>query len=107
MSDELNKDSELQEAATPSRNTVVKTIRLTQDIVDRLNVLCDHLGVTPGAYIVGEVGKAISRDEVALCAKQTTDKSSLLLEEFLRDMALEAAKDQLKANRAGRRRVKQ
>lgn len=41
-----------------------RTIRLTPDIYDRLNALCDHLGVTPNAYIIQAIGKAISQDEM-------------------------------------------
>lgn len=44
---------------------VGRTIRLTSEVNQRLLDLCDHLGTTPNAYLVSEIGKAISRDEVA------------------------------------------
>jgi len=47
-----------------------RTIRLTPDIYDRLNALCDHLGVTPNAYIIQAIGKAISQDEMAFKVQQ-------------------------------------
>ena len=47
-----------------------RTIRLTPDIYDRLNALCDHLGVTPNAYIIQAIGKAISQDEMAFKIQQ-------------------------------------
>lgn len=41
-----------------------RTIRLTPDVYERLNALCDHLGVTPNAYIIQAIGKSISQDEM-------------------------------------------
>lgn len=47
-----------------------RSIRLTPDLDDRLVALCDHIGTNPNAYLVAEIGKAISRDEVSLKAIQ-------------------------------------
>jgi hypothetical protein len=44
---------------------VGRTIRLTPEVNERLIVLCDHLGTNPNAYLVAEIGKAISRDELS------------------------------------------
>ncbi len=43
-----------------------RTIRLNEDLDNRLTALCEHIGTNPNAYLVAEIGKAISRDEVAL-----------------------------------------
>jgi predicted DNA-binding protein len=62
-----------------------RTIRLTPDIYDRLNALCDHLGVTPNAYIIQAIGKAISQDEMAFKIQQNQNdmfaKLALMMDE--------------------------
>lgn len=51
-----------------------RTIRLTPEVNDRLIVLCEHLGTNPNAYLVSEIGKAISRDELSFrVGRQTAD----------------------------------
>lgn len=47
------------------RKKISRSLKLEPDINDRLISLCAHLGVNPNAYLLNEVGKAISRDEVA------------------------------------------
>ncbi len=49
-----------------SENKIGRTIRLDPEIDTRLKALCRHIGTNPNAYLVTEIGKAISRDEVAL-----------------------------------------
>jgi len=48
-----------------TRSTVGRTIRLSTDVMARLQAVCDHLGVTVGAYLTQEVGRAVARDEVS------------------------------------------
>lgn len=43
-----------------------RTIRLDSDIDDRLVGLCKHIGTNPNAYLIAEIGKAVSRDEISL-----------------------------------------
>lgn len=53
---------------------VGRTVRLSSDINQRLVELCVHLGVNPNAYLVGEIGKAVARDELTFRAgKQNAD----------------------------------
>lgn len=63
----------------------VRSIRLNPDIHDRLVALCDHLGVTPNAYIVQAIGKAISQDEMAFKVQQNQSdmfaKLALMMDE--------------------------
>lgn len=66
-----------------------RTIRLTPDIYDRLNALCDHLGVTPNAYIIQAIGKAISQDEMAFKIQQNQNDMFSKLASMM-----EEAKDQ-------------
>lgn len=63
----------------------VRSIRLNPDIHGRLVALCDHLGVTPNAYIVQAIGKAISQDEMAFKVQQNQSdmfaKLALMIDE--------------------------
>jgi hypothetical protein len=54
------------------RAKISRSLKLEADINDRLMALCEHLGVNPNAYLLNEVGKAISRDEIALVAGNST-----------------------------------
>ena len=62
-----------------SESKVGRTVRLEPDMNDRLVALCEHLGVNVNAYLVGEIGKAVSRDEVAYKASQHTSDMAQLL----------------------------
>mgnify|MGYP000553653077 CR=1 FL=1 len=62
-----------------NRSTVTRTIRLTPEVLSRLQAVCEHLGVTVGSYITQEVGRAVARDEVSLLAKQSKDSSLEML----------------------------
>ena len=37
--------------------------------------VCRHLGVNPNAYLINEIGKAISRDEVAFVVANNSKNS--------------------------------
>jgi hypothetical protein len=52
-----------------------RSVRLTTSINTRLIALCDHLGVTPNAYLVQAIGKAITTDELHFKLGQTSDAS--------------------------------
>lgn len=73
-----------------TRTTVARTIRLSTDVMARLQAVCDHLGVTVGAYLTQEVGRAVARDEVSLMAKQSKDNTLELVSRFLTEAAKEA-----------------
>lgn len=49
----------------PKRDKVARSLKLEANLNDRLVALCAHLGVNPNAYLLNEVGKAVSRDELA------------------------------------------
>ena len=72
-----------------TRSTVGRTIRLSTDVMARLQAVCEHLGVTVGAYLTQELGRAVARDEVSLMAKQSKDNSLELLSRFLTEAAKE------------------
>ena len=72
MSREAESDQEV-------RSTVTRSIRLTPEVLARLQAVCEHLGVTVGSYITQEVGRAVARDEVSLLAKQSKDSSLEML----------------------------
>lgn len=48
----------------------VRTVRLSNDIDKRLVDLCEHLGTNPNSYLINEIGKAVSRDELAFKSQQ-------------------------------------
>lgn len=73
-----------------TRSTVGRTIRLSTDVMARLQAVCEHLGVTVGAYLTQEIGRAVGRDEVSLMAKQSKDNSLELLSRFLTEAVKEA-----------------
>lgn len=63
-----------------SMEKITKTIRLNHDVYQRLVSLCDHLGTNPNAYLISEIGKCISRDELTFRAtKNNADLHSLLM----------------------------
>lgn len=66
---------------------VGRSVRLTPEVNRRLLALCGHLGVTPNAYIVGEIGKAVARDELSFSAKQRSDSLFDSLETMVRESA--------------------
>lgn len=59
----------------PKRDKVSRSLKLEADINDRLVAVCKHLGVNPNAYLVNEIGKAISRDEVAFVIANNSKNS--------------------------------
>lgn len=61
-----------------------RTVRLDSSVDARLVELCKHIGTNPNAYLIAEIGKAISRDEVSLRAvQQSTEQQSLLFEKVI------------------------
>lgn len=66
---------------------VGRTVRLTADVNDRLNALCEHIGTNPNSYLVNAIGKAIAQDEIALNVKKHQAEASQQLLDFLREMA--------------------
>lgn len=78
-----------------------RTITLTQDIADRLQAVCDHLGVTASAYIKQALGEAVSRHEVSLLAKQSKDSSLEILERLFTTVAEQVGQE---ADDAGKKR---
>lgn len=73
-----------------TRSTVGRTIRLSTEVMARLQAVCEHLGVTVGAYLTQEIGRAVARDEVSLMAKQSQVNSLELLSRFLTEAGKEA-----------------
>ena len=49
----------------PKREKVARSLKLEPNLNDRIVALCAHLGVNVNAYVLNEIGKAVSRDEVA------------------------------------------
>lgn len=85
--------SHKQEEDIEARSTVTRSIRLTPEVLARLQAVCEHLGVTVGSYITQEVGRAIARDEASLMAKQTKDGSLSMLARLIEEVQNEGNKN--------------
>lgn len=59
-----------------------RTITLTQDIADRLQAVCEHLGVTASAYIKQAIGESVSRHEVSLRPQQMAGNAETMMAKF-------------------------
>lgn len=55
---------------TTDRVTV--TVRLTPNMNERLENLCEHLGTNRNSYLVNAIGKAISKDELSFMVQQNS-----------------------------------
>lgn len=62
-----------------TRSTVGRTIRVSTDVMTRLQAVCDHLGVTVGSYLTAEIGRAVCRDEISLSVKNTQNDAMAML----------------------------
>ena len=67
--------------ATVKNEKYARTVKLEMHLNDRLVALCEHLGVNVNAYLIAEIGKAVSRDEVAFNAKNANDEMLRLVSE--------------------------
>ena len=76
-----------------SESKVGRTVRLEPDVNARLIALCEHLGVNVNAYLVGEIGKAISRDEVSYRVANHTDNTKEMLNDFFAKVMTELPKE--------------
>jgi predicted DNA-binding protein len=74
---------DIADSGAPGRVTYARSVRLTADVIERLSALCDHLGVTPGAYMTAAIGKCLAQDEVAFHTKQQTRKQVDALSAFM------------------------
>ena len=59
-----------------------RTVTLTQDMAERLLRVCNHMGVTPSAYLKQVIGESVSRHEISLFPKQAADNQQAMLEKF-------------------------
>lgn len=64
-----------------------RTITLTQDIADRLQAVCEHLGVTASAYVKQAIGESVSRHEVSLRPQQTAQNAETMMAKFFESIA--------------------
>jgi hypothetical protein len=64
-----------------------RSVRLTTSINTRLINLCEHLGVTPNAYLVQAIGKAITQDEMHFKIGQTNDSVMQMMAAFQNEVS--------------------
>jgi hypothetical protein len=53
-----------------------RTVKLNKSMNDRLVALCEHIGVNVNSYLLNEIGKSVSRDELAYLASKNVTKSN-------------------------------
>lgn len=70
-----------------------RSVNLDPQMAERLQRVCEHLGVTVNSYLKLKIGEVVSRDEVSLIPKQSADASAAILERFFQaaSSAIEAA----------------
>lgn len=61
-----------------------RSINLDPQMAERLQRVCDHLGVTVNSYLKLKIGELVSRDEMTLIPKQSADQANALVESFFR-----------------------
>lgn len=59
-----------------------RSVNLDRQMAERLQRVCDHLGVTVNSYLKLKIGEVVSRDETSLIPKQAADQSAAILERF-------------------------
>lgn len=72
---------------TPEKEPTTKysrSINLDPQMAERLQRVCDHLGVTVNSYLKLKIGELVSRDEMTLIPKQAADQTNALVESFFR-----------------------
>lgn len=86
--------SEHHQETESSKGKYQRTISLNQDINDRLLRVCEHMGVTPSAYLKQVIGEAVSRHEVSLLPKQSADAAGVMMSNFFESLASVVASEQ-------------
>lgn len=71
----------------PRKEKVSRSLKLDVQLNERLVKLCEHLGVNPNAYLLNEVGKAISRDELSFVVANNSKNSMTDIMAFLASMS--------------------
>lgn len=61
-----------------------RSINLDPQMAERLQRVCDHLGVTVNSYLKLKIGEVVARDEISLVPKQAADQTNALVESFFR-----------------------
>ena len=64
-----------------------RSVNLDPQMAERLQRVCEHLGVTVNSYLKLKIGEVVSRDEISLVPKQAADASVAIMERFIRAMA--------------------
>lgn len=81
-----------------------RSVALEQHVADRMHKVCEHLGVTAGAFMKQAIGEAVSRHEISLFPKQTGQNMELMLAKFFEEVVKEAAQDKSDAEPATTKR---
>ena len=91
MSDEMNDESQEIESGKGKHQ---RTVTLNQDIADRMFRVCNHLGVTPSAYLKQIIGEAVSKSEQVLFPQDMARNTEAMMERFFSGIAQSIQEDQ-------------
>jgi len=78
-----------------STEKITRTVRLTPEVDSRLQALAKHLGTNVNAYLISEIGKCVSRDELAFIAARNSTDMMNALGGLISAMQVEQAEEQL------------
>lgn len=70
-----------------------RSVALEKHVADRMHKVCEHLGVTVGAFMKQAIGEAVSRHEIALFPKQAGANMEAMLAQFFLEAAKQVGED--------------
>lgn len=91
MSDEMNDESQEIESGKGKHQ---RTVTLNQDVADRMFRVCNHLGVTPSAYLKQIIGEAVSKSEQVLFPQDMARNTEAMMERFFSGLVQTIQEDQ-------------
>lgn len=59
-----------------------RSVNLDPQMAERLQRVCEHLGVTVNSYLKLKIGEVVAKDEISLIPKQSADAAAGILERF-------------------------
>ena len=59
-----------------------RSVNLDPNMAERLQRVCDHLGVTVNSYLKLKIGEVVSKDEISLLVKDVGTDTAAQLERF-------------------------
>lgn len=70
-----------------------RSVALEKPMADRLHKVCEHLGVTVGAYLKQAIGESVCRHEMTLFPKQQGQDMQAMLAKFFEEVVQSAGEE--------------